>query len=144
MFGCAPQKRILQGNSPPSKVGLATEEDQALYELYKEYEGTRYKYGGTSKTGIDCSGFTQIILKEIYGINLGRTVDIQSKAGKAIKIVELKTGDLVFFRIKKRISHVGVYTENGNFIHASTKHGVTTSNLRNVYWRGKVVFAKRY
>lgn len=153
LFACSSPKKVLV--SPPSdptsktktatvdKIKLPATLNPSLYSVYKEYEGTKYKYGGRNKKGIDCSAFTQILFKEVYGINLERTVARQRKQGKAVKTSEMRTGDLVFFKIKRRVSHVGIYIKNGDFIHASTKIGVSTSNLKNIYWRNKIHSVRR-
>ncbi len=107
--------------------------DLELLDFYSEWEGVEYKLGGDSKNGIDCSGFTQKAFKEKFNMSMPRTTTMQSQVGKEIDKKELKSGDLVFFRIGD-INHVGIYLENGMFIHASTKTGVTISELDNSYF----------
>lgn len=107
--------------------------DLELLDFYGEWEGVEYKLGGDSKNGIDCSGFTQKAFKEKFNLTMPRTTTMQSQVGKEIDKSELKSGDLVFFKIGD-INHVGIYLENGMFIHASTKTGVTISELDNSYF----------
>lgn len=107
--------------------------DLELLDFYSEWEGVEYKLGGDSKSGIDCSGFTQKAFKEKFNLAMPRTTTMQSQVGKEIDKKELKSGDLVFFKIGD-INHVGIYLENGMFIHASTKTGVTISELDNSYF----------
>lgn len=107
--------------------------DLELLDFYSEWEGVEYKLGGDSKNGIDCSGFTQKAFKEKFNLTMPRTTTMQSQVGKEIDKSELKSGDLVFFKIGD-INHVGIYLENGMFIHASTKTGVTISELDNSYF----------
>ncbi len=107
--------------------------DLELLDFYSEWEGVEYKLGGDSKSGIDCSGFTQKAFKEKFNLAMPRTTTMQSQVGKEIDKKELKSGDLVFFRIGD-INHVGIYLEKGMFIHASTKTGVTISELDNSYF----------
>ena len=109
-----------------------------LYDFYTEWEGVRYKMGGESKKGIDCSAFIQKAFKEKFAMDIPRTTALQSKIGKEISKNELEMGDLVFFRINKRLNHVGIYIEDGKFMHASTSAGVTISDLNSEY------FLKRY
>ncbi len=107
-----------------------------LYAKYKNWQGVRYKLGGLSKNGIDCSGFVHVVYKSGLGINLPRTTNLQLKSGKKINKNELKAGDLVFFKIKNSLSsnHVGIYLEDKKFIHVSSIKGVTISRLDNTYW----------
>ena len=109
-----------------------------LYDFYSEWEGVRYKMGGESKKGIDCSAFIQKAFKEKFAMEMPRSTALQSKMGKEISKNELEMGDLVFFRINKRLNHVGIYIEDGKFMHASTSSGVTISDLNSEY------FLKRY
>lgn len=107
-----------------------------LSEQQHEWKGTRYRLGGNSKSGIDCSGFMQVTFKELFGIDLPRTTTEQAKAGERISKDELRTGDLVFFKTGRGPNgkHVGVYVKNGQFLHASTKGGVIYSDLESPYW----------
>ncbi|MCW3124099.1 MAG: glycoside hydrolase [Flavipsychrobacter sp.] len=107
-----------------------------LYRFVDEWYGTAYKWGGTDIDGIDCSGFSQKLYEDIYGVDLLRTVRMQHRSCDRIKHVEdAVQGDLVFFRIRRfRISHVGVYLANGYFVHASSSHGVVISNMNDRYW----------
>ena len=116
----------------------------AFYELINGWLGTKYKYAGNTKKGVDCSGFTKNIYQEIFGINLARTSGLQFKNSQPI-IGELKLGDLVFFKINKsRISHVGIYLDNNKFIHSSVSKGVTISSLNDKYYKSKFYKAGRY
>ncbi|QKF78692.1 NlpC/P60 family protein [Arcobacter defluvii] len=108
-----------------------------LFDFYSKWEGVRYKLGGESKKGIDCSAFIQKAFKEKFDLEMPRTTLLQAKVGKEIKKNELEIGDLVFFKTGKS-KHVGIYIDNGKFMHASTKIGVTISDLDNDY------FSKNY
>ena len=108
-----------------------------LYDFYAKWEGVRYKLGGESMTGIDCSAFIQKAFEEKLALEMPRTTLLQAKVGKEVNKDELETGDLVFFKTG-RSKHVGIYMENGKFMHASTSYGVTISELSNSY------FAKNY
>lgn len=108
-----------------------------LYDFYAKWEGVRYKLGGESMTGIDCSAFIQKAFEEKLALEMPRTTLLQAKVGKEVSKDELEVGDLVFFKTGKT-KHVGIYMENGKFMHASTSNGVTISDLDNSY------FAKNY
>ncbi|HHF7092741.1 TPA: NlpC/P60 family protein [Haemophilus influenzae] len=105
--------------------------DKALTSVYNEWVGTRYRMGGTTKRGIDCSAFMQTTFSEVFGIELPRSTAEQRHLGRKINKSELKKGDLVFFR---KNNHVGVYIGNNQFMHASTGQGVTISSLDEKYW----------
>lgn len=100
------------------------------------WRGTRYRIGGTSKKGVDCSGFMQVTFKELFGISLPRMTVDQAKVGRKVAKSELKAGDLVFFNTGRGPNgkHVGVYNANGQFLHASTRGGVIYSSLTSPYW----------
>jgi lipoprotein Spr len=109
-----------------------------LLNYIDEWYATRYKYGGESKDGIDCSAFTSGLLEEVFGLEVPRTCREQFQHTERIKKDELHEGDLVFFNIHRGISHVGVYLTNNKFVHASTSSGVMISDL------GEAYFARRY
>lgn len=117
----------LRTNRP--KSGLIG--DKALAGVYNEWVGTRYRMGGTTKRGIDCSAFMQTAFWAAYGIELPRSTAQQRYLGRKISKSELQKGDLVFFRGN---NHVGVYVGNNQFMHASSSQGVTISSLDENYW----------
>lgn len=106
----------------------------------------RYKSGGRDpSTGFDCSGFVRYVFRHGAGADLPSDSASQYRTGKLVAKQDMKTGDLVFFRIKgKRVSHVGIYLGNGRFIHApSAGKAVSVSRLDNSYWSKRFVGAKR-
>ena len=104
-----------------------------LYELIDQWLGTPYKYGGMSRTGVDCSGFVSVVYKSLTNRVIQRSTKDLDKAVKVTK--NLQEGDLVFFEFDgKVVSHVGLYLHNGKFIHASSSHGVTISDLTSEYY----------
>lgn len=106
----------------------------ALYTQLKHWRGVRYKEGGLSKKGVDCSGFIHITFRDRFGLEVPRSTELLEQSGKPVSSKELKPGDLVFFKTGIAKHHVGIYVENGKFIHASTSKGVILSDMKNVYW----------
>ena len=108
-----------------------------LYNFIDEWYGVRYRLGGNSKDGIDCSAFAQRMYESVFGVNLLRTAMEQfNKTDLIWRKEECKEGDLVFFHVRSsRISHVGVYLMNNFFVHASSSHGIMISNLQDPYWK---------
>jgi cell wall-associated NlpC family hydrolase len=106
----------------------------------------RYKRGGRDpSTGFDCSGFVRYVFRHGAGTELPSDSASQYRTGKLVAKQDMKTGDLVFFRIKgKRVSHVGIYLGDGRFIHApSAGKAVSISRLDQSYWSKRFVGAKR-
>lgn len=117
----------------------------ALSKHFKEWESVRYKFGGLSKQGVDCSGFVYLTFLHQFGVKLPRNTTLQVKLGETIAPDQLKTGDLVFFKtgFSRHRKHVGIYLDHGKFIHASSSQGVTTSSLDSKYWSMAYWTAKR-
>lgn len=109
--------------------------NEKLYHVIDEWMGVPYKYGGKDKNGIDCSGFSGMIYKTVFGIALPASSNDIYKVSKFVKKYELKEGDLVFFKIDKpTVSHVGVYLANNKFVHATTRKGVMINDLDEPYY----------
>ena len=115
-------------------VALSTTSNVKLFQFVYDWIGTPYRFGGSSKKGIDCSAFTKELYSKVFNLNIERNSrDIFSMVSP-VKKDELKEGDLVFFKIHSRsISHVGIYLGNNKFAHASNK-GVAISNLDDDYY----------
>ncbi len=115
-----------------------------LLKIIDEWWGTSYCMGGSTKSCIDCSALTQVIIQSIYSINLPRTAQEQYNYSKHIGLEDLNEGDLVFFNTGGRdISHVGVYLLNNKFVHAATSGGVMVSDLNDSYWKARYKGAGR-
>ncbi|WOD44380.1 C40 family peptidase [Hwangdonia lutea] len=120
-----------------------------IIDYAKKFEGTRYKYGGTTKRGMDCSGLIYTSFKS-EAISLPRTTKDLAITGDWIDLKEVKKGDLLFFATKKnsrKVNHVGIVTSSQmgrvEFIHSSTSKGVITSQLSERYWYFAFVQARR-
>ncbi len=115
-----------------------------IAEVSGRYLGVTYRYGGTTATGLDCSGFVQIVFAEL-GLKLPRTSALQFQAGIEVAREDLIEGDLVFFNTTGRgVSHVGIYLKDNQFIHAASNPGkVTISSMTEKYWQPKYLGARR-
>ncbi|WP_077215002.1 S-layer homology domain-containing protein [Bacillus dakarensis] len=115
-----------------------------LLPVAKKYIGVPYKYGGTTASGFDCSGYINVVYKEL-GINLPRTTKGIATAGTYIERDNLRVGDLVIFNtFGSGPSHAGIYIGNDEFIHSSSSKGVTISSLNDpYYWKNKYIGARR-
>lgn len=112
--------------------------DTLLLCFMEEWYGVRYRYGGSTKKGIDCSAFSSEMLSAVFGFQVPRTVREQYQACTLLTKEELREGDLVFFNTTGGISHVGVFLMNNKFVHASSSSGVMISDLDETY------YAKRF
>jgi len=120
-----------------------------LLEVIDRWWGTKYCLGGKTDNCIDCSAFTQIIMRDVYRIMVPRTSQEQFNVAEKIELEDLREGDLVFFNTGgKEVSHVGVYLLNNKFVHAATSGGVMISDLNDKYWQprfrgaGRVIGSK--
>ncbi len=114
-----------------------------LMEQYSDWKGVRYRMGGTSKRGIDCSAFVQTTFRQQFGLDLPRSTYEQEDSGKSIQRGKLRPGDLVLFHSGSTGRHVGIYLGNDSFVHASTSNGVMISNLNEAYWKNRYRDARR-
>lgn len=106
-------------------------------ECAKQYLGVPYKYGGTSRSGMDCSGFLYVAAADA-GITLPRTSSAMYSSAQRISDSERQPGDLLFFAVGSSISHVGLYLGNNQMIHCASdgsKTGVIISKLSENYWK---------
>ncbi len=115
----------------------------SLFNFIEDWWSVRYRYGGTTKKGVDCSAYTGHLLNEVYGLTLPRTAREQYRITQRIDREDLLEGDLVFFNTRGGISHVGVYLGNGYFTHSSCHSGVTISSLSDPYYSKKYIGAGR-
>ena len=115
----------------------------SLYKQYHAWKGIPYRLGGMSRRGVDCSALVYLTYREHMGIQLPRTTQYQATAGEAIEHGQLRPGDLVFFKTGRRGRHVGIYIEDGKFLHASVSKGVTISQMTDYYWKTRYWRARR-
>ena len=107
-----------------------------LYSFINEWYGVKYKYGGKTKKGIDCSAFTSILYTDVYNKTLNGTAASIFYQCKPVSKNNLDEGDLVFFKIDNdNVTHIGVYLQNNKFVHASTKKGIMIDDLDEPYFK---------
>lgn len=121
-------------NTPAEEV-----KNTKMFVFIDDWYGTPYRLGGTTKTGIDCSAFTQFLFSTVYSLSIPRTAREQYNLTNRISRTQLKEGDLIFFNTRGGVSHVGVYLQNNKFVHASTSGGVMISDIFDEYWARKFV-----
>jgi len=146
------QPSPVSGENPAEKI-LEEERDRSSPDLWREnlmreidnLLGTPYQFGGSSPSGMDCSGFVQYVFRKALGLSLPRSVAELVRTGRPVSLGELRFGDLLFFRNArtKKLDHVGIYLSNGQFAHASRSQGVTFSSLNSSYYRDRLVSARR-
>jgi probable lipoprotein NlpC len=131
------------------KARIRDQKIDTIINTARSYTGTPYRWGGTTRGGIDCSG---LLCNSFRAVNyeLPRTSDAQSKIGAKVKIKNLQPGDLVFFatgKKKRKITHVGMVTDvrglKVKFIHSSSSLGVVENDLDSEYYRKRFITARR-
>jgi len=158
LISCNSSKRVVTKKSKTTKTTKTSSSTPSnatskkivnIINHAKSFKGTRYKYGGTTKKGMDCSGLIVTAFKK-EDVLLPRTTADLSKRGDWIDVKKVKEGDLLFFATSKnnrRINHVGIVTSSRpghvEFIHASSSRGVMISNLAERYWYLAYVQARR-
>ncbi len=116
-----------------------------IVDVAMRYVGYRYRFGGTSPSGFDCSGFIYYVLNRA-GVPVGRDMYSQLNSGARVSSTNLRPGDLLFFSntYKRGLSHAGIYIGNGKFVHAENEStGVTVSALWSAYWSAHYTAAVR-
>ncbi len=149
MVGCAANSKPA-AVSPPvvthtqnnKRYAVDAEIENRLRQEYRHWEGTHHRLGGSSRRGIDCSGFVRAVYKDVFNIYLPRTTEAQVRQGRAVSYENLRAGDLVFFRPPTYPRHVGIYLGGSEFVHASKNKGVTVSKIDKIYW-GKYYWTAR-
>ncbi len=140
---------ILVSCGAAKKAKIRDRKINTVIQTARTYTGTPYKWGGTSRSGIDCSGLLCNAFRSV-NYQLPRTSAKQSEVGKKVKAKDLEPGDLVFFatgKKKKKITHVGLVTSSRGgkvkFIHSSSSLGVVESSMESNYYKKRFRFARR-
>ena len=154
LFNCKSKKNYSSKKRQTQTVKVNTTakpsaEAEAIAKYAKKFDGTRYKYGGTTKRGMDCSGLVYTSFKD-NNVTVPRTTTDLKSYGDWVDLKEVNVGDLVFFATQKnsrKVNHVGIVTNirpgNVEFIHASSSRGVIISSLAEKYWYFAFVQARR-
>ena len=143
-----PSAAALSGSSSSSsqeQTTLANVTGSQILAKAQQYLGTPYVYGGASPAGFDCSGFVYYVLKSL-GYSPNRTPADQYVHGSFVAKADLKVGDIVFFAntAGSGISHVGIYSGNGQFIHSPNSRSVVSyADLTSGYWAEHYYGARR-
>ncbi len=128
----------------PAAPRSGSTEGNSFVQTAMKYRGVRYRYGGMTTRGMDCSGLVARVLA-VHGIDAPHNSSALYKLGRQVSRTELQSGDLVFFNTNGRgISHVGIYVGEGDFIHASSGRGrVRVDSLEKGYYYRNYVGARR-
>lgn len=133
--------------SPGQGTGPGVQGSATVQNLLREIDrwyGTPYVYGGATRNGTDCSGFTQAVFRSV-GVDIPRRASRQAAAARNVPRGSLRAGDLVFFNTSgPGISHVGIYLGDGNFAHAATSRGVVRESMSHPYYTTRFVQGGRF
>lgn len=151
----APQKKrkVVNNNTETTPESDVAEESpkeikREIIAYAKTFEGTKYKFGGTTEAGMDCSGLVSVAFQK-ENISLPRISRDMATKGILISYKDIEEGDLVFFKTssKNTITHVGLVVEvkrgDVKFIHSTTRAGVIISSLDEDYWKKAFVEVRR-
>lgn len=132
---------VVQVADTPQKQ-ISRSDSSELVDHALSLQGVPYRFGGTSRSGFDCSGFTQYVYRSSNTV-LPRTASEQFNVGSSVSRGQLQVGDLVFFSTYAQgASHVGIYIGGGRFVHASNS-GVRVTSLSDSYYAGRYLGARR-
>ncbi len=150
LAACAPYARYsTTGTNSPREVipdnDQPTTNDYLRFgSIVQQYIGRPYAGRSRYEPGLDCSLFTQEVMRDYAHKDIGRTAEDQFERGVDLPRNRLRPGDLVFFQTERaRISHVGIYVGYNSFVHASSSQGIIISNLSEEYWAKRYIGAKR-
>lgn len=149
--GCKSHSSVQKGSSTPPSSSRPVDRTVSVNECLKETDdpmaraliseaqqwiGTRYRYGGQTKDGTDCSGLVMSLYKDVCGVKIPRTTTEQVRYCTKVARNKIRPGDLVFFggRTDDDVSHVGLYIGHGQMVHASSSRGVIVSGFDSGYW----------
>jgi cell wall-associated NlpC family hydrolase len=115
----------------------------AMLDTVEETRGVKYRFGGSSTEGFDCSGFVQYLYSNSFQMLLPRTSAELAFLGPIISRERLKPGDLLFFASGNEIDHVGVYLGDEKFAHSSSSTGISINTLLQKYYAARFAFGTR-
>jgi len=144
LAGCGGSSSIDRPSQEPGESHSdAQETGKAVVKVAEEFIGAPYRNGGTTTDGVDCSGLAFAAYRRV-GVRLPRTSDAMARAGQHVDRDDLRAGDLVFFGRGSNVTHVGIYSDDGEFIHASTRaRSVRYDRLDNKYFSHRYLGARR-
>lgn len=130
-------------STDPSQSSRPNKDD--LQSIIEPWLGTPYRFGGSSRSGTDCSGFVMQVFRQWKNIALPHSTRQSWKMGKSVSSGSLQRGDVVFFGNFWSVNHNGIYLGNNKFVHASSSRGVMISDLFDEgYWEARYKGARRY
>jgi len=140
-----PVAAVIQANRSDDSASISGSNAlERLRSVSDPWIGTRYRSGGNGENGFDCSGFVNRIYRTFDVALSGRSSPSYWTQGESVDESDLQPGDLVFFSDHtRRIGHVGIYLENGTFVHASVQSGVIVSDMEERYYRKRYKGARR-
>jgi cell wall-associated NlpC family hydrolase len=132
--------------NPGTRANDTAQIQESIKSYGEEWLGTPHRLGGSSKSGIDCSGLVQQFYKYAYDVNLPRSSKAMRDEGYKVERGALRAGDLLIFTAEgssSRINHSGIYLSDGQFLHTSSSKGVIYSNLSEDYWNRNFLEGRR-
>ncbi len=150
LFSCGSSRKTATNTKVEKTSNKSnSKKSEAIVRYAKTFNGTKYKFGGTTKKGMDCSGLVYTSYRK-EGITMPRVSRDMATKGKRISLSKTNKGDLLFFKTNKNkntINHVGLVVENKKgeifFIHATSSLGVIISSLDERYWKNVFVEVRR-
>lgn len=143
---CSVNQPSVQQKKSPGTTNNVSHLRKDVERYAKKQVGVKYRYGGKSPSGFDCSGFTKFVFKK-FNINVSASSRLQAKDGRSVNLKWAKKGDLLFFGNSGKISHVALILENNRdgikVIHSTSSRGVIVENVsKSSYWKRRIMFAR--
>jgi cell wall-associated NlpC family hydrolase len=138
---------LLTLSSSASATTIQEARDQVVADTMK-YLAVPYLWGGEHPdTGLDCSGFVQLVYRNA-GLNLPRSTALQFRETQRLRPREVRPGDVIFFSMDhpggSRVDHVGIYVGKGYFVHASVSSGIHIDSLLNPYYLNRLISVRKF
>ncbi len=143
---CSVNQSTVQQAKSPGKVEGISHIRKNVEQYAKKQLGAKYKYGGKTPKGFDCSGFTGYVFKA-FDIRLSASSRLQARDGRSVNLKWAKKGDLLFFGNSGKINHVALILDNNRegieVIHSTSSRGVVVENVsKSPYWKRRIMFAR--